>query len=59
VTLVDINPARAELARALGVGFARPETAMGECDLVIHASGDAAGLGTALALAGEEATCLK
>jgi len=59
VTLVDINPARAELARALGVGFASPETAMGECDLVIHASGDAAGLGTALALAGEEATVLE
>jgi len=59
VTLVDINPARAELARSLGVGFARPETAMGECDLVVHASGDAAGLGTALALAGEEATVLE
>jgi len=59
VTLVDINPARAELARSLGVGFARPETATGECDLVVHASGDAAGLGTALALAGEEATVLE
>src|SRR6187551_3366413 len=59
VTLVDINPARAELARSLGVGFARPETATGECDLVVHASGDAAGLGTALGLAGEEATVLE
>ena len=27
VTLVDINPARAELARTLGVGFAKPEAA--------------------------------
>ncbi|HET9584671.1 MAG TPA: zinc-binding alcohol dehydrogenase, partial [Bradyrhizobium sp.] len=27
VTLVDINPARAELAKTLGVGFARPESA--------------------------------
>ncbi|MDO8934094.1 MAG: zinc-binding alcohol dehydrogenase [Rhodocyclaceae bacterium] len=59
VTLVDINPARAELAHALGVGFARPESATGECDLVVHASGNAAGLGTALALAGEEATVLE
>ena len=59
VTLVDINPARAELARSLGVGFAGPETAKGECDLVVHASGHAAGLGTALALAGEEATVLE
>ncbi len=59
VTLVDINPARAELARVLGVGFAKPETAKGDCDLVVHASGNAAGLGTALALAGEEATVLE
>jgi NADPH:quinone reductase-like Zn-dependent oxidoreductase len=59
VTLVDINPARAELAQVLGVGFARPETAKGDCDLVFHASGSAAGLGTALTLAGEEATVLE
>jgi threonine dehydrogenase-like Zn-dependent dehydrogenase len=59
VTLVDINPARAELAQALGVGFARPESANGDCDLVIHASGNMAGLGTALGLAGNEATVLE
>jgi NADPH:quinone reductase-like Zn-dependent oxidoreductase len=59
VTLVDINPARAELARTLGVSFATPETAQGDCDLVVHASGNTAGLGTALALAGEEATVLE
>jgi hypothetical protein len=59
VTLVDINPARAELARTLGVGFAEPGTARGDCDLVVHASGTGSGLGTALALAGEEATVLE
>ena len=59
VTLVDVNPARAELARALGVSYARPEAAKGDCDLVVHASGNPAGLGTALALAGEEATVLE
>jgi NADPH:quinone reductase-like Zn-dependent oxidoreductase len=59
VTLVDLNPARAELARALGVGFAGPETVKGDCDLVFHASGQAGGLDTALALAGEEATVLE
>ena len=59
VTLVDINPARAELARALGVSFADSETAKGDCDLVVHASGHPSGLGTALALAGEEATVLE
>ena len=59
VTLIDINPARAELARTFGVGFARPEDAEGECDLVVHASGNVTGLGTALSLAGEEATVLE
>jgi hypothetical protein len=58
-TLVDINSARAELAKTLGVGFARPESAKGDCDLVVHASGNPAGLGTALALAGDEATVLE
>jgi NADPH:quinone reductase-like Zn-dependent oxidoreductase len=59
VTLVDINPARAEVARKLGVGFAKPEAAPGDCDLVVHASGTAAGLATALSLAGFEATVLE
>ena len=59
VTLVDINERRAELAQKLGVRFAKPETAKGDCDLVVHASGTAAGLRTALALAGEEATVLE
>jgi len=59
VTLVDINPARAELARKLGVDFAKPDAAPTDCDLVVHASGTAAGLGTALALAGQEATVLE
>jgi threonine dehydrogenase-like Zn-dependent dehydrogenase len=59
VTLVDIEPARVELARALGIGFALPEAAPGDCDLVIHASASAAGLATALRLAGDEATVLE
>jgi threonine dehydrogenase-like Zn-dependent dehydrogenase len=59
VTMVDIDPARAELAVALGVGFAAPEAAGGDCDLVVHASATAAGLATALRLAGDEATVLE
>ncbi|HEY0223522.1 MAG TPA: zinc-binding alcohol dehydrogenase [Pseudolabrys sp.] len=59
VTLFDINPARAELAKALGVNFTTPDLAQGDCDLVIHASGTAAGLATALSLAGFEATVLE
>ncbi len=59
VTLVDINPRRAELAKALGVGFARPADAKGDCDVVVHASGSPEGLCTAIELAGEEATVLE
>ena len=59
VTLVDINPARAPIARALGVRFASPAHAPLDCDLVIHCSGAPAGLTTALSLAGDEATVLE
>jgi NADPH:quinone reductase-like Zn-dependent oxidoreductase len=59
VTLVDVDPSRMELARALGVSFAAPGHAARECDLVVHASGSAAGLKTALELAGDEATVLE
>jgi 2-desacetyl-2-hydroxyethyl bacteriochlorophyllide A dehydrogenase len=59
VTVVDVVPARAGLARALGAGFEPPEQAPRECDLVFHASGNAAGLTTALQLAGEEATIVE
>jgi NADPH:quinone reductase-like Zn-dependent oxidoreductase len=58
VTLIDVEPSRAALARSLGVDFASPATARGDCDLVVHASGTAAGLSTALGLAGDEATVL-
>jgi NADPH:quinone reductase-like Zn-dependent oxidoreductase len=59
VTLVDVEPSRAECARALGVSFAAPDAAPRDCDLVVHASGNAAGLATALDLAGEEAMVLE
>jgi threonine dehydrogenase-like Zn-dependent dehydrogenase len=59
VTLLDINPARAELAAALGVDFAAPGQAKHDCDLVVHASGSPGGLSTALELAGDEATVLE
>lgn len=59
VTLVDINPARAGLARALNVGFARPDAAKDGCDVVFHASGNSAGLDTAIALAGDEASVVE
>ncbi len=59
VTLVDVTPARAALAQKLGVAFALPGAAPGDCDLVVHATGSAAGLTAALALAGDEANVLE
>jgi len=58
VTLVDIDPARAELATALGVGFALPDDADAGQDLVVHASASSAGLQLSLDLLGPEGTVL-
>jgi threonine dehydrogenase-like Zn-dependent dehydrogenase len=59
VTLVDVNPDRAALAAALGVGFAGPSAAPEGCDVVVHASATGAGLATALGAAGLEATVVE
>ena len=54
VQLVVVDPARAAVADALGVRFAAPEEAVGECDLVVHASATEAGLARSLELLGVE-----
>jgi NADPH:quinone reductase-like Zn-dependent oxidoreductase len=54
VTLIDILPKRAEVAAALGVGFALPEAAPGGADIVFHTSASEAGLRLALGCAGFE-----
>jgi threonine dehydrogenase-like Zn-dependent dehydrogenase len=59
VTLVDINPARARIAAALGLSFALPDQAPADCDLVFHASASSAGLATALGLTRDEATIIE
>lgn len=59
VELVDVDASKAEVARALGIAFADPARARGEADVVIHASGTAAGLSTSLGLAGFEATVVE
>ncbi|MEV5410282.1 dehydrogenase [Thermopolyspora sp. NPDC052614] len=59
VQLVDVNPARAAVAEALGVEFAAPEAATGECDLVVHASATEAGLERSLELLAVEGTLLE
>ena len=59
VELVDIDPARASVAQALGVGFALPDEAAGECDLVVHASATEKGLARSLELLGHEGTVIE
>src|SRR3954468_3682972 len=44
VTLVDVDPGRADVAAALGVDFALPSDAPDGCDLVVHTSATSAGL---------------
>ncbi|MEU8988188.1 zinc-binding alcohol dehydrogenase [Streptomyces sp. NPDC048558] len=57
--LVDADPRRAEVAEALGVGFATPEDALGECDLVVHASATEQGLARSLELLRPEGTVVE
>jgi threonine dehydrogenase-like Zn-dependent dehydrogenase len=59
VELVDINPKRAAVARALGVRFSSADMVSAGADVVIHASGSAAGLDLALRVAGFEATIVE
>jgi len=59
VELVDVNPQRASVARALGVRFATPEQATENADVVVHASGAPSGLECALRVAGFEATIVE
>ena len=55
VELIDVNPRRSAVARALGVRFAEPAAAAQDADVVLHASGSPAGLELALQIAGFEA----
>lgn len=59
VTLIDIDPAKERIARALGVDFMPPGELEPGVDLVAHASASAAGLAEALRVAGDEATVLE
>ncbi|HET7052065.1 MAG TPA: zinc-binding alcohol dehydrogenase [Solirubrobacteraceae bacterium] len=59
VTLVDVDPGRAEVAAALGVDFALPPDAAGDCDVVVHASATSAGLQRSLELLAPEGTVIE
>jgi threonine dehydrogenase-like Zn-dependent dehydrogenase len=56
VTLVDVDPGRAEVAAALDVDFASPQSAPRELDLVVHTSASSAGLQLSLDLLAAEGT---
>jgi threonine dehydrogenase-like Zn-dependent dehydrogenase len=59
VQLVDTDASRAEVAKALGTGFAAPDEALEDCDLVIHASATAEGLAGSLRLLRQEGTVIE
>ncbi|HET7400105.1 MAG TPA: dehydrogenase [Intrasporangium sp.] len=62
VTLVDLDPARAEVAEALEVGFATSALAadhVAGCDLVVHTSATSAGLQLSLDLLAAEGTVVE
>jgi NADPH:quinone reductase-like Zn-dependent oxidoreductase len=59
VQLVDVDPSRARIAEALGASFAQPADALGDCDIVVHASATSAGLSRALELLADEGTVVE
>ena len=59
VELVDVDPARAEVAARLGVPLVAPADAAPGRDLVVHASASAAGLQLSLDLLRPEGTALE
>jgi len=56
VELIDVDEEKAGAAEALGLSFRLADAATPEADVVLHTSGSAAGLETALRLAGFEAS---
>ncbi|OFI38599.1 dehydrogenase [Arthrobacter sp. SW1] len=57
--LVDVDPAKEQTAKALGIAFARPEEAEKDCDIVFHCSATSEGLHRSLQLAGDEAKVIE
>jgi Zn-dependent alcohol dehydrogenase len=59
VTLVDIDPQRADVASSLGVDFSLSDQAPGGRDLVVHTSATSAGLQLSLDLLAPEGTVVE
>jgi threonine dehydrogenase-like Zn-dependent dehydrogenase len=58
VTLVDVDATRADVAAELGAEFALPADAVGDRDLVVHASATSSGLQRSLDLLAPEGTVI-
>jgi threonine dehydrogenase-like Zn-dependent dehydrogenase len=58
-TLIDCDPSRQDKAARFGAGFASVADGREDADVVYHCSGSEAGLATALAAAGTEATVVE
>jgi 2-desacetyl-2-hydroxyethyl bacteriochlorophyllide A dehydrogenase len=54
VTLIDVDPSRAHVAKSFGASFATPDQAPENCDLVFHTSATEGGLQLALDLLAPE-----
>lgn len=59
VTLVDTDPAKAHIARTLGIPFAAPEEMAKDQDCIFHTSGNPAGLQTAIDHTGQDGTVIE
>jgi NADPH:quinone reductase-like Zn-dependent oxidoreductase len=59
VIMTDIDPAKRALAEVLGCDFALPKATAKDADVVVHASASAAGLETAISVAGMETTVVE
>lgn len=59
VTLVDVEPGRADVAAALEVEFALPDNAPDGCDLVFHTSATSSGLQRSLDLLAPEGVVIE
>jgi threonine dehydrogenase-like Zn-dependent dehydrogenase len=59
VEVLDPDESRAGICQRLGVGYARPADAQGDCDIVIHASATEAGLARSLELLATEGTVVE
>ncbi len=59
VELIDLEPTREAIAEALGMRFSTPDNAAKDRDLVFHASGNPAGLVSALEIIGAEGSIVE